>query len=366
MQNIDYKKKYLKYKQKYLNLYNTGGALVNRQTNLNDELDDTGKLSTKQLTNMPISCFSENKNIHGINQLSLRRQDGDPKKIFYDYNCVQNANIRYNSVEQKATGVNDYGAGRTFFLDRHNIDCDGRPIIDLELVKRDNTINYNYKCANEPLKPTDLAVQLQTPVNNAGGGLNIYLDRHLIQCPAEQILSNIKLNSYYPPHQIKQINYNYRCGSLPSKIYSVPNHLPRTQSWLYMALIYCNFADVIILYPDTFETLFNQCIQKYNTDPGDFGAPLATIFGPLEFANFIEFKQRITQRLIDLNIPTRQTIVTRIVPPFLEDSIFHIPGDQQTTILYKNDTYSAFLDLLCAELIKNPTIIGKSFYMYEN
>ena len=361
MQNIDYKKKYFKYKQKYLKLSNIGGALVNKQTNFNDALDETNELTTKQLTNMPISCV----NSHGINQLLLRRRIED-NKIFYDYNCVENVHIGYKNVEQKATGVNDYGQGRTFYLDRHNIDCDGRPIIDLELVKTDNTINYNYKCANEPLKPTDLAIQRQTPINDAGNGANVYLDRHLIQCPAEQILSNIKLNSHYPPDASSQIGYNYRCGSMPSKVYEVPNHLPHTQSWLYMPLIYCNFADVIILYPDTFEALFNQSIHNYNTEQGEFGAPLAAIFGPLDFVNFIEFKQRITEILLTLNIPTRQTIVTRIVPPFLEDGLFHIPGDQQIRILYKNDMYSAFLDLLCAELTKNATIIGKSFYMYEN
>ncbi len=48
--------------------------------------------------------------------------------------------------------------------------------------KRRYYFNYDYKCANEPLKPTDLAIQIQTPINYAGNGANIYLDRHLIQC----------------------------------------------------------------------------------------------------------------------------------------------------------------------------------------
>jgi hypothetical protein len=205
-------------------------------------------------------------------------------------------------------------------------------------------MKYSYKCYDYDNNSNN--INKITELNDYGSGNNIYLDRHLIQCPAEQILSNIKLNSHYPPDASKQINYNYRCGSMPSKVYEVPNHLPHTQSWLYMPLIYCNFVDVIILYPDTFEALFNQSIHNYSTNVGELGAPLADIFGPLDFANFIEFKQRITEILLTLNIHTRQTIVARIAPPFLEDDVFHIPGDQQIHILYKNDMYSAFFDLL--------------------
>jgi hypothetical protein len=364
-----YETKHKKYKQKYLKLQESlqlnmiAGAIENRRSNLNNEKDKNNLPTTTQLVKMPIMCDGTN----GINQFVLQRQINEQEnlnKIFYEYKCVVDAtrdgNHLYHNFEYKNTQFNDYHDGSTYYLDRHEIDCNGKPISSINLEKIDNQIRYNYKCANVPLNAIDTLIQNQTANNDPGNGQNIYLDRHNITCPDEQVLTNLKLNTVNNSGKL-EINYSYKCARPSIQIYEIPHHMPDTQSWLFMPLIYCNYTDINVMFPPMFEHYFNQCVLNYNNDQTKFGNTYLNIFGALDFGNFYEFKQIITRRLEFLNIRNRTTILNKTTV-FQEDGICHLPGNQQENILYFNQN-ETFLELLVISIMAN--LGGNIIYFFD-
>jgi hypothetical protein len=148
---MDYKNKYLKYKNKYLELKNQlGGALQQRQSNRNHEYENQNvnpaNQTTNQLVNLDINC----RGLEGINRFQLARNEVENQRdneIYYNYRCADNdqyANDRGH--RQQNTQPNDYGNGQLIYLDRHEIDCNGTAIQDMQLQKNGDRINYNYKC----------------------------------------------------------------------------------------------------------------------------------------------------------------------------------------------------------------------------
>ena len=123
-----------------------------------------------------------------LNELHYKTGDG---KIQYEYTCSSGGDLE--TAILKNTDWNDEGNGNAVFLDRHNIDCGINSVISQLKLVRDNTgkIQYQYKCL--PSKHTLICRQNTTPFNDEGGGNSTYLDRHDIKCNDDEDISQLKL-----------------------------------------------------------------------------------------------------------------------------------------------------------------------------
>jgi hypothetical protein len=124
-------------------------------------------------------------------------------QIAYRFECLD---IGETTATDNYTMANEDGGGLNIYLDRHAVDCQGAAIQYVHLFRPTVTeISYHYTCgANQLLNVQDY----YTPANDDGAGLNIYLDRHNISCPNAQVLSYLKLER----PTVGTINYHYKCG----------------------------------------------------------------------------------------------------------------------------------------------------------
>jgi hypothetical protein len=320
-----YYSKYLKYKNKYLELKNQlGGALHNRQSNRNHEYENQNvnpaNQTTNQLVNLDINC----RNLEGINKFQLARNQVENQRdnqIYYNYRCSDN-NIDNNNRDnrQQNTNPNDYGNGQLIYLDRHDINCNGTAIQDIQLQKNGDRIHYNYKCGNIPLRVTH--EDNRTGLNESGG--NIFLDRHNTICNNEEVLTKVRLNSNHTDGQPSRIEYVYTCGKSPIKIEIIPNDRGDTFSWLWVPLIYNVLTDITIIFPERFETVFNNFYNNYANR-----ARLAQAFN-----NFETFNTFLASRLRDrFGITTHAQILSRTNPLIYEDGHLHLNGVSQDHVL---------------------------------
>ncbi|NQZ11375.1 MAG: ricin-type beta-trefoil lectin domain protein, partial [Algicola sp.] len=124
-------------------------------------------------------------------------------QIAFDYQCQD---IGETTTVNRYTPPNDDGAGNSIYLDRHVVDCANNAIQYLRLYRPSSTqISYHYKCGQKAL--TNVR-DYYTPANDVGGGNAIFLDRHNISCPNEEVLSYFKLQR---PSE-STIQYHYKCG----------------------------------------------------------------------------------------------------------------------------------------------------------
>ena len=311
---MDFKEKYLKYKQKYISLKNLiGGILLDKQSNQNNEFDQNQKQTTNQLVNLDIDCT----NYEGINRFKLSRRDSS---IFYDYKCKEQYNLGdYRNTIQKNTDLNDYGNGNTIYLDRHEINCNNKGIKDIKFIKENDRIKYDYKCGIYNLNNIS---NHETNYEDNGQGRNIFLDRHNLNCPNDKILTKIKLKTN---HQTNQIKYNYTCGNIPIIHSIIPTRevIGDRFSIIFIPLIYNNLTDIHVLFPDNFIQIFNEVLNGLNID----------VKTNLPFKNFIEFNTFIVSRLTKYNIHTYRLL--KNAPrdtDFHEDSFAHLTGNGQDRI----------------------------------
>jgi len=124
----------------------------------------------------------------------------------------------WNVLSNTSTGWNDEGGGNTIYLDRHNVDCGNNPIQRFHLT-RDGRGNYRYdytcgvayvkggaNVTNDIIEKTSYK---STPSNDRGGGNNIYLDRHRVECEGDGYISQFLLSHMGNPYNYQ---YNYRCN----------------------------------------------------------------------------------------------------------------------------------------------------------
>lgn len=126
-------------------------------------------------------------------------------KYRYEYSCTSGQNFG-NPVPSR-TDANDWGGGNTIFLDRHNSECKPGQAMSRYHLSRPagNKVQYEYNCTSVPdlVKCSDR----NTPWNDEGRGNAIYLDRHDISCPADNLISKM--------HLVRdgrgKYRYDYRC-----------------------------------------------------------------------------------------------------------------------------------------------------------
>jgi hypothetical protein len=265
--------------------------------------------------------------------------------LYYDYNCINNANPKPTQENRNTSDY--YGTGQNIYLDKHNIDCNNRPITQINLLRPDkSTLQYHYKCGNTQLRDIQ---NHDTGFNDYGNGENIYLDRHNVRCPDESILTQIQL--VRNPANNNEIRYNYRCGRLLIiYTYYIPDRMPETQSWLYMPLIYNNLEDIRVRFPDGFVQIFNESIQQYNSSEVGRSSGGLVAYGE-RINNFKDYNIAIKRRLNEeIRIRTRRDILNRTTDIY-EDMNCHIPGDQQERILEINSSFQYLLVFLVENII---------------
>ena len=206
----EYRKKYLKYKQKYLFIKNiqNGGLHTNEILERN--------LKTEELTHHDIRC-PENQI---LKQYQLRRTQTEPRNIYYSYQCENNQIIDSDSFELP-TELNEYGNGNTVYLDRHQIECPPTYALSrIKLNKEGEHINYDYICNNANLHNI---THHETPLNDDGNGKIIYLDRHNIQCPDGKYLNSVQLRRGNDSTcRMNKYKFIYKCGTMPILTPSIP------------------------------------------------------------------------------------------------------------------------------------------------
>jgi hypothetical protein len=96
---------------------------------------------------------------------------------------------------EKKTPLNASGDAEAIYLDRHDIDCNGRAINQFRLIEGpNNTMGYIYKCSdNGNLQGEIDTKQTNYDYRGPNGGKVQYLDRHQVTCGPNKVLSRFKL-----------------------------------------------------------------------------------------------------------------------------------------------------------------------------
>lgn len=131
-----------------------------------------------------------NCDTNGINELYLKR-DGD-KKIRYEYRCSSGGKLQTPTAH--TTTLTPDGDGNANFLDRQNVDCGSNNVLTQLGLSRGadkKTYQYNFKCA--PSTNNLTCRQASTPWNDEGAGKSTYLDRHDIKCNSDEAISQLHL-----------------------------------------------------------------------------------------------------------------------------------------------------------------------------
>jgi hypothetical protein len=139
-----------------------------------------------------------------INKFHLRRPAGN--RINYNYECLEGVNSSKSGW--KYTGTQPDGGGNTIFLDRHNVNCGDKPIVDFKLQRPSgNTIRYAFKCSNR--KAEGVCRDLNTGWNQESAQ-NIYLDRHNVTCAPNEAITRFQLKR----DGKGKFRYDYKCCAM--------------------------------------------------------------------------------------------------------------------------------------------------------
>lgn len=146
--------------------------------------------------------------------------------------------------------ANDWGGGRTIYLDRHRSDCDIGAISQFHYVRKkafgkwtrfryDTVCLMPTNCVNKcpaSIRKLDQSMckEMNTRPNILGvwGGLATnYLDRHYVKCPPRFVLTSFKMVT-----KNQRIHYNYKC--CPSNITNCKSYNTKLQSYGNFSTIY--------------------------------------------------------------------------------------------------------------------------------
>lgn len=149
----------------------------------------------------------------GLSALALYRPSAT--QIAYNYQCTELSGF---TNEVHYTPQNDDGGGNVVYLDRHTINCEGKPLQFIHLERpTSDSIRYHYKCGDKKLLGlTDYF----TNADEDGGGNAVYLDRQAVACPQGEVLSYLRLER----PTSNTMRYHFKCGEYdPSATYGFTN-----------------------------------------------------------------------------------------------------------------------------------------------
>lgn len=122
----------------------------------------------------------------GLNSFQLQVSND----IKYKYTCMRGPGVSSNRNGVKQTTMTGRGKGDMTYLGQHNLDCNGRPIVQFKLKQLSGNLQYDYTCGG------GMAVghcdgysgSKQSRTKN----LN-YFNRHAVKCASDRYLSRFQL-----------------------------------------------------------------------------------------------------------------------------------------------------------------------------
>jgi hypothetical protein len=167
---------------------------------------------TRTLDNFNVDCGG-NK---AIRRFHYGHNGGWDKGFRYKFNCsapyIDGVDVTSSEVPSaywNSTKLNDAGGGANIYLDRHAIDCGEDGAItqfNLNRMGTNNSYQYNYRCIKMK-KPMSSRI-VSTPANDYGWYHLAYLDRHDVACAGDEVMNYFQL---VRPSE-NQIAYRYRCS----------------------------------------------------------------------------------------------------------------------------------------------------------
>ena len=142
-----------------------------------------------------------------MNQFHMNREKGNTgqyDQVQYNYTCITG---REGNMTTKNTGANEDGGGNNIYLDRHTVNCEDKFVNQFKLTRpSDNTIQYDYKCIDTPVDMDTCRTDRISPQEDGGGNI-IYLDRQNVKCNDDEGLTKFRLTR--PTNNT--IAYEYTC-----------------------------------------------------------------------------------------------------------------------------------------------------------
>jgi hypothetical protein len=128
------------------------------------------------------------------------------KDIYYDYNCISGGELDLNKFGIEKKTVSE-PLNNAKYLDRHDVNCGTDSVMSrAKLSNKNGKWYYDYTCSENKFPLT--CRKLSTSLNNNGNGNNAYLDRHQIKCNSDEGLSQFKLVNVGDKYR-----YDYTCCS---------------------------------------------------------------------------------------------------------------------------------------------------------
>lgn len=161
----------------------------------------TWGFAAKALTATPVDC-------KGRPLTNMQYQvDGwgtDNAQLRYGYGC---ADVDPQTATPMLT--NYFNAEKSLTTDFAGVklDCNGAPIGSVKYILEGDRGRFAYDCLGGYLGEVK---KFSTPLNESGGGQNIYLNRHNIKCPENQALGSVMFKTGADG----KIQYDYTCGNV--------------------------------------------------------------------------------------------------------------------------------------------------------
>jgi hypothetical protein len=174
--------------------------------------DEDGGGSVLYLDRQNVDC--EDDALNGFQLERKADESGNLDRLSYSVSCLDGVNSGTTDMKDTSTGIADR---KTWFLDRHEVDCERAPISKFKLNRPSQSLmNYEYKCST--LEHTGECRNLQTEFSNDGGGSAHNLDRHDLKCNKGEAMTSFKLirNPLERRHtEGDRIAYKYTCCKMP-------------------------------------------------------------------------------------------------------------------------------------------------------
>lgn len=157
------------------------------------------KFDTGALSETPVDC--NGKPITNLRYV-VDNWGTDNATLRYEYGCADIPQT--DSLPQLSS---PFDSGKTTDFAGVELNCEGKPIGSIKYILEGKRGIFAYDCLGGYLGEVK---KFTTALNSSGGGQNIYLNRHNIQCPENTALGSLSLKS--GPGD--QIQYEYTCGKV--------------------------------------------------------------------------------------------------------------------------------------------------------
>jgi hypothetical protein len=128
--------------------------------------------------------------------------------IYYDYNCISSGEFDLNKFGIEKKTVSE-PLNSVKYLDRHDVNCGSDSVMSrAKLYNKNGKWNYDYTCSENrsPLTCRKLSTSLND--NGANGKKSQFLDRHQIKCNSDE-----GLNQFTLVNVGNKYRYDYTCCS---------------------------------------------------------------------------------------------------------------------------------------------------------